>query len=368
MELTVSLLKPFWAEMLSNCLSCYGVDSSSTVLDCCARNTGFVFALMDHFALVGSNDLSTTCPTQTHFDIRDPSFWKSPRTKYTGIITEPPQDANLIQTIITNCFAFGSSFCALLLSSVDYMIPIMHNRPPSLIIYIDGLPQTLFLWMNPTFVGTRFLSLRGDILSTWHSKSSLFGEMIKAEITRAVQATSSTVIVNNETYASSTIDVQSTFYTATTSTAPEAGQASCSLQTEAGVVLSSEKSKSESDNDDDDSSIDPITLRAIDGNYAAKQGQSLQECIKKYSNILSKREVITKICKMKYRSGQRKIRIAKYLGTYPEISTMTQRQAERYLSQKMKPRRTHLNGTRRRNLDKQESNTPAFKIGCNPCM
>jgi hypothetical protein len=244
----------------------------------------------------------------------------------------------------------------------------MHNRPPSLIIYIDGLPQTLFLWMNPTFVGTRFLSLRGDILSTWHSKSSLFGEMIKAEITRAVQATSSTVIVNNETYASSTIDVQSTFYTATTSTAPEAGQASCSLLTEAGVVLSSEKSESESDNDDDDSSIDPITLRAIDGNYAAKQGQSLQECIKKYSNILSKREVITKICKMKYRSGQRKIRIAKYLGTYPEISTMTQRQAEQYLSQKMKPRRTHLNGTRRRNLDKQESNTPAFKIGCNPCM
>jgi hypothetical protein len=316
--------------------------------------------------LTGSNDLSTTCPTQTHFDIRDPSFWKSQRTKYTGIITEPPQDANLIQTIITNCFAFGSSFCALLLSSVDYMIPIMHNRPPSLIVYIDGLPQTLFLWLNPTLVGTRLLSLRGDILSTWHSKSSLFGEMIKAEITRAVQATSgNTVVVNTETYASSTIDVQSTFYTAATSRAPEAGLAACSLQTEAGVVLSSEKSKRKSDNDDekeDDSSIDPITLRAIDGNYAAKQGQALQESIKKYSNILSKHEVITKVCKTKYRSGQRKIRIAKYLGTYPEISTMTQRQAEQYLSQKIKPKRKNLNVTKRRNLDKQESNTPAFKI------
>jgi hypothetical protein len=58
--------------------------------------------------------------------------------------------------------------------------------------------------------------------------------------------------------------------------------------------------------------------------------------IERYSNIFSKREVITKVCKMKYRSAQRKLRIAKYIHFFPEIASMTQRQAERYISLKLK--------------------------------
>jgi len=41
---------------------------------------------------------------------------------------------------------------------------------------------------------------------------------------------------------------------------------------------------------------------------------------------------------MKYRSAQRKLRIAKYLDRFPEIGAMTQRHAEAYLSNKLRSR------------------------------
>jgi len=77
----------------------------------------------------------------------------------------------------------------------------------------------------------------------------------------------------------------------------------------------------------------------LKGVHAAKQGKALEVAIDKYRSMYSKKDVITKVCKMKYRSAQRKLRIAKHIQRFPEISTMTQRQAERYISEKLRKSR-----------------------------
>jgi hypothetical protein len=77
----------------------------------------------------------------------------------------------------------------------------------------------------------------------------------------------------------------------------------------------------------------------LKGVHAAKQGKALEVAIDKYRAMYSKKDVITKVCKMKYRSAQRKLRIAKHIQRFPEISTMTQRQAERYISEKLRKSR-----------------------------
>jgi hypothetical protein len=79
----------------------------------------------------------------------------------------------------------------------------------------------------------------------------------------------------------------------------------------------------------------------LKGVHAAKQGKALEVAIDKYRSVYSKKDVITKVCKMKYRSAQRKLRIAKHIQRFPEISTMTQRQAERYISEKLRKSRGH---------------------------
>lgn len=82
----------------------------------------------------------------------------------------------------------------------------------------------------------------------------------------------------------------------------------------------------------------------LKGVHAAKQGKALEDAIDKYRSMYSKKDVITKVCKMKYRSAQRKLRIAKHIQRFPEISTMTQRQAERYISEKLRKSRNVDNG------------------------
>ena len=82
----------------------------------------------------------------------------------------------------------------------------------------------------------------------------------------------------------------------------------------------------------------------LKGVHAAKQGKALEDAIDKYRSMYSKKDVITKVCKMKYRSAQRKLRIAKHIQRFPEISTMTQRQAERYISEKLRKSRNGTEG------------------------
>lgn len=82
----------------------------------------------------------------------------------------------------------------------------------------------------------------------------------------------------------------------------------------------------------------------LKGVHAAKQGKALEDAIDKYRSMYSKKDVITKVCKMKYRSAQRKLRIAKHIQRFPEISTMTQRQAERYISEKLRKSRNGAEG------------------------
>lgn len=349
-----SQLKAFWADVLSKSLSCFGVDNSSTVLDCCARDTGLVFALMDHFSRVGSNDLTKTCPTQTHFDIRDPAYWKAIQAKYAGIVTEPPRNPALILTILNNAFSIGTKFCALLLSKFDNT-NFLIQCPPSMVVLVDGLQQSLFLWLNPAIVGTRLVSLTGDIVTAYQSEPTLFGEAIRSEVTRVCQVTSGfspSFNTQEPAYAPSISCVTAS------SMASNTGMLSYTSSTQVSVSPSEAESPFSSKSDEDDSStdVDQKTLLYLKGIAAANQGQALQEYIEKYSSVFSKREVITKVCKMKYRSAQRKLRIAKYIASYPEISGMTQRQAEKYISEKLKQNKPHLTATRRRKLNEAEQN------------
>jgi hypothetical protein len=310
---------------------------------------------MDHFSRVGSNDLTKTCPTQTHFDIRDPSYWTAMQAKYAGIVTEPPRNPSLILTIINNAFAVGTKFCALLLSKFDNTNFLM-QCPPSLVVIVDGLQQSLFLWLNPAIVGTRLVSLTGDIVTAYQSEPTLFGEAIRAEVTRVCQVTSSFPPSFNHqepTYAPSISCLT------TSAMASNTGMLSYTSTTQVSVSpaeVESSPFSSKSDDDDSSTDVDQKTLLYLKGIAAANQGQALQEYIEKYSNVFSKREVITKVCKMKYRSAQRKLRIAKYIASYPEISAMTQRQAEKYISEKLKQNKPHLKATRRRKLNEAEQN------------
>jgi hypothetical protein len=310
---------------------------------------------MDHFSRVGSNDLTKTCPTQTHFDIRDPSYWTAMQAKYAGIVTEPPRNPSLILTIINNAFAIGTKFCALLLSKFDNTNFLM-QCPPSLVVIVDGLQQSLFLWLNPAIVGTRLVSLTGDIVTAYQSEPTLFGEAIRAEVTRVCQVTTSFPPSFNHqepTYAPSISCLT------TSAMASNTGMLSYTSTTQVSVSpaeVESSPFSSKSDDDDSSTDVDQKTLLYLKGIAAANQGQALQEYIEKYSNVFSKREVITKVCKMKYRSAQRKLRIAKYIASYPEISAMTQRQAEKYISEKLKQNKPHLKATRRRKLNEAEQN------------
>jgi len=95
---------------------------------------------------------------------------------------------------------------------------------------------------------------------------------------------------------------------------------------------------------DDQLMLSQAEMLYLKGVHAAKQGKALEVAIDKYRSVYSKKDVITKVCKMKYRSAQRKLRIAKHIQRFPEISTMTQRQAERYISEKLRKSRGNHEG------------------------
>jgi hypothetical protein len=80
--------------------------------------------------------------------------------------------------------------------------------------------------------------------------------------------------------------------------------------------------------------------------HAYYQGQVIIDCVKILNGNMTKREVIENICKLKYRTAQRKIRLAKHIEKFPEMKWMTQTQAECYLSR---------NTTRPRNKNDAEN-------------
>eukprot|EP01122_Echinamoeba_exundans_P007055 TRINITY_DN2090_c0_g1_i1.p1 TRINITY_DN2090_c0_g1~~TRINITY_DN2090_c0_g1_i1.p1 ORF type:complete len:467 (+),score=101.22 TRINITY_DN2090_c0_g1_i1:313-1713(+) len=111
----------------------------------------------------------------------------------------------------------------------------------------------------------------------------------------------------------------------------------------ASIVKRGSQEESDSDNNGSgaDSGSEPDnhnSLLFLKGSHAANQGRHLEGAIRKFKNQFSKKDVITRVCKMKYRSAQRKLRIAKYIEIWPEIATMSQRAAERYISQNLKKR------------------------------
>lgn len=112
----------------------------------------------------------------------------------------------------------------------------------------------------------------------------------------------------------------------------------------AGALASIVKRNSQEESDSDgngDNESDPDnhgSLLFLKGAHAANQGRHLEGAIRKFKNQFSKKDVITRVCKMKYRSAQRKLRIAKYIEIWPEIASMSQRAAERYISQNLKKR------------------------------
>lgn len=108
----------------------------------------------------------------------------------------------------------------------------------------------------------------------------------------------------------------------------------------ASIVKRNSQEESDSDgNGDNESDQDNHgSLLFLKGAHAANQGRHLEGAIRKFKNQFSKKDVITRVCKMKYRSAQRKLRIAKYIEIWPEIASMSQRAAERYISQNLKKR------------------------------
>jgi hypothetical protein len=111
----------------------------------------------------------------------------------------------------------------------------------------------------------------------------------------------------------------------------------------ASIVKRGSQEESDSDNggsggDSGSEQDNHNSLLFLKGSLAANQGRHLEGAIRKFKNQFSKKDVITRVCKMKYRSAQRKLRIAKYIEIWPEIATMSQRAAERYISQNLKKR------------------------------
>lgn len=264
-------------DILSLALSHLGLKNEHTkILDCCAGDSHLSMNLMEHFVEVHSNDLSSESKTQTHYDITDMEYWKYIHKVYDGIITQPP--SNLIEMVILRAIEHCKSFCSVLLT-------------PQKLISINSL-----LMHNPANV-TIFLGndLVWAIWDLEHPSKNVVIEIVNEDFDL------------NEKFTNSFMQ-----------------------KVEEKIKYAINPGQSPSQHE----------LLYLKGVHAAKQGKALERTIDKYKGMYSKRDVITKVCKMKYRSAQRKLRIAKYIEKFPEISGMTQRQAEKYISDQLKKQRS----------------------------
>lgn len=264
-------------DILSIVLSHMQLKNDQTkILDCCAGDATLSMNLMEHFVEVHTNDLNSESKSQTHFDITDMEFWRYIHKAYDGIITQPP--SNLMEIVILRAIAHCKSFCAVLLT-------------PQKLISLNSL-----LMHNPAnvtvFMGSELVWAIWDLENP--SRNAVI-EILNEDFDL------------NEKYTSN--------YT---------------LKVEEKIKYAINPSQMTSQHE----------LLYLKGVHAAKQGKALERTIDKYKGMYSKRDVITKVCKMKYRSAQRKLRIAKYIEKFPEISSMTQRQAEKYISDQLKKQRS----------------------------
>jgi hypothetical protein len=465
----MSQLTGFLADLLVQTLqSSIGIQHSANILDCCARDTGLVFALMKHFNVVGSNDINAQLPTQTHFDVQDPHFWQTiVAPTYHGICSQPPRSSKLINVIVSSSLRFCSLFCALLLRKQDLALYNLSQLPsPNFVLNVNEIDYIWMIWFTRSpllnkdqvlsssssvanfltltlSTPTRYLNFPSSLLEIWAQNTIQFLEVVDAEIKRpfswsyfhqfnhhlrtpSPSISSPSIFLQNEPefvpllirknpsvlpvmdeverqalrihcpiprHAQSLNDSNlasrpssSSFHSPSrsmsasvvgpssmisafsppstpppaTSTREENSISPCHSSVSSPSCSSSPTTSSyyshspnnnnnnsdESHSDDRDAFSDPTEHLCLKGGAAASQGQTLQHYIDKYSNIFSKREVITKVCNMKYRSAQRKLRIAKYINQFPEIASMTQRQAERYISEKLKNAKNHKNVTK----------------------
>jgi hypothetical protein len=180
-----TLLKSFWTDLLINCLTSFGVDSSWPVLDCCAGDTSLVFSLMEHFTEVSSNDLSKNCPTQTHCDVTDKTYWTSIKGKYAGVVTEPPQDLAIMFNIINNSLNIGIQFCAFMVD-VEYekILDTARVLSPLLIVSVKSLKMNVLLWISTTNLpSTKCIHFGEDLIQLWRSDPTTFKDMVTRKVT-----------------------------------------------------------------------------------------------------------------------------------------------------------------------------------------
>jgi len=262
-------------------LALYHMDlkkDDTKILDCCSRDSVLATALSKHFPEVYSNDVDVTKKSQTHHNITNIDFWKYINKVYDGIITEPP--SNLIEIIVLRALEHCKTFCALLLTPSKLLsinTLLMHN-PASVTIFI-GTELAWVIWEIDSPSRNVVIEITNEELELRDKLPNIYSEKVKEKIEFALTGHKSQIPPQHE-------------------------------------------------------------LLYLKGVHAAKQGKALERTIDKYKGMYSKRDVITKVCKMKYRSAQRKLRIAKYIEKFPEISSMTQRQAEKYISEQLKRQRS----------------------------
>lgn len=267
-------------DILVSTLALLGLkNEKTTIIDCCSRENELVYGLLNHFVEVVSNDINEECSSQTHFDITQLDFWKSIHKKYDGIITQPP--TGLLEILMLRAIEHCKSFCAFLVTpeQLNTLSTLLMHRPASVVIYL-GTDLAWILWDINNMNRQASIEFTIEELALRETDYEQFATQVEEKIRTALNI------------------------------APDSQQ---NPQHE---------------------------LLYLKGVHAAKQGKALERAIDKYKGMYSKKDVITKVCKMKYRSAQRKLRIAKYIERFPEIASMTQRQAERYISEKLKKSRS----------------------------
>jgi hypothetical protein len=261
---------------------------------------------MEQFDRVASNDLSKNCPTQTHYSVADRAFWLSIKGKYSGIITEPPHDSSIILKIVSNSISIGIQFCALLIDQYE-KTEAARIQPPFLIVSIANLKLNLCLWINiPNLPSNKHLHFGEDILHLWKFERISFNEIVKRKVIDS--CFSEAFSVDNE---------------------GQTPNFRINRPGEHNELL--DRALPEYRKEDFASlHLQPFNSPTYKGKVV------LQEDIVILGNKMSKRRVMENFYQMPYRSAQRKIRIAKYLDQFPEMNRMTQREAEIYLSKKLK--------------------------------
>lgn len=255
---------------------------------------------MQHFSTVSSNDRDPSTKAQTHHDITTSEFWKLYGTQYDGVITRPP--IKLVETIATESMARDNRFCAILVHQKDFgLLAGSYVIQSSSVIYM-GFKYAWLIWQRQTPVNFIFSMTKEEIMTHKHSIDSIIENRL-IESYRKTQK----LHQKHQSNLKYCISVPYTLYE------------SKKLQKQSSEPFIFKESPS-----------------CVKGLIAAKDGKELEQQIDKFKDVYTKKEVITKICKMKYRSAQRKLRIAKYIEKYPQISNMTQRQAEKFITEQQK--------------------------------